>query len=111
MVFPWDMNLSFLVLLRTSALYLSNQSVPRSKVFDAELMTCKDMKVWASAITIGTLSTTPAAACDLPSTAITSVLVDSFHLRPKATANGLVTTDMHAPVSKIARIALPLILV
>ncbi len=69
------------------------------------------MKVWASAITIGILSTIPTAVWDLPSTAITSFLVDGFHLKPKATANSLVTIDMHAPVSKIARIALPLILV
>ncbi len=69
------------------------------------------MKVWASAITIGILFTTPTAAWGLPSTAISSFLVDGFHLKPKATANGLVTTDMHAPMSKIARIVLPLILI
>ncbi len=76
-----------------------------------ELITCKGMKVCASAITISILSTTPTAACGLPSTAITSALVNSFHLNPKATARGLVTTDIQAPVSKIARIAFPLILV
>src|SRR6266498_2404327 len=111
MVFLWDTNLNFLVLLRTSALYLSNQSVPNSRVFDAELITCRGMKVCASAITTGILSTTPTAACDLPSTTIISVLVDGFHLRSNATARGLVTTDIQAPVSNIARIALPLILI
>src|SRR6266540_3951952 len=94
-----------------SALYLSNQSVSSSKVLDAELMTCKGIYVCASAITTGIPSTTPTAACSFPSTAITLVLVDSFYLKPKATARGLVTTDMHALVSKIARIAFPLILV
>src|SRR6266498_901921 len=110
MVFLWDTNLNFLVLLRTSALYLSNQSVPNSRVFDAELITCRGIKVCASAITTGILSTTPTATCDLPSTAITSVLVEGFHLKPKATAKGFVTTDMQAPMSKIARIAFSLIL-
>src|SRR6266540_1504304 len=95
MIFSWDTNLSFLVLLRTSALYLSNQSVPSNKVFDVELITCRGMKVWASAITIDILSTTFTAACGLPFMAITFFLVDSFHLRLKATARGLVTTDMH----------------
>src|SRR6266498_892344 len=102
------MNLNFRVLLRTSALYLANQSVPNNRVFDAEFMTCRGMYVCASTITTGIPSTTPTAACGLPSTAITSVLVDGFYLKPKATARGLVTTDMQAPVSKIARIAFSL---
>src|SRR6266545_8299190 len=105
------MNLNFLMLLKTSALYLSNQSVPNSRVFDTELITYKGMTVCVSAITTRILSTTPTAACDLLSMAITSVLVNGFHLSPKATARGLVTTDIQALMSKIARIAFPLILV
>src|SRR6266540_4381718 len=105
------MNLNFQVLLRTSALYLSNQSVPNNRVFDAEFITCRGIYVCASAITTGIPSTTLTAACGFPSTAITSVRVDGFHLSPNATASGFVTIDIQAPVSKIANIALPLILV
>ncbi len=94
-----------------SALYLSNQSVPNSKVFDAELMTCKDIKVCASAITTGTLFITFTTVWDLPSTAITLFLIDGFYFKPKIIAKGFVMTDMQAPVSKIAKIAFPLILV
>ncbi len=99
------------MLLRTSALYLSNQSIPNNRVFDAELMTCRGMKVCALAITTGMLFTTPTAACGLPSTAITSILVEGFYLKPKATANSFITTDIQAPVSRIAKIAFSLILI
>src|SRR6266540_842534 len=111
MIFPWDTNFNFLVLLKISALYLFNQSVLSSRVFDAKLITCRGINVYALAITTGISSTILTAACGFPSTAITSFLIDSFHFKPNATAKGFVTTDMQAPVSRIARIALLLILV
>ncbi len=62
-------------------------------------------------MTIGIPSITPTAAWGLPSTAIMSFLVNSFHFKPKATAKGLVITDIYVPVSNIAKMALLLILV
>ncbi len=61
-------------------------------------------------MTIGIPSITPTAAWGLPSTAITSFLVDGFHFRPKATASDLVITDIHTLVSNIAKMTLSLIL-
>jgi len=55
--------------------------------------------------------TTPTAAWDLSSTAITSFLIDGYHFNSKATARDLVITDIYAPVSNIAKMAFSLILV
>ncbi len=64
------------------------------------------MNVYAFAITTGISFITSTAAWDFPSTAITSFLVDSFYLRPNITTNNLIITNIYAPVSKMARMAL-----
>ena len=62
-------------------------------------------------MTIRMSSITLIAVCDFLSTAITSFLVDNFHLRLSITINGLVSTDIQASVFSIVRIVLPLILI